>query len=931
MSTTNYIFPSITLFQNFTDYFKEDKHLDRSVWYAYTNADITEFEDFKSFKRLFILGEPGFGKSTLVTKIKEELTSDLNIVLIDIKRHIDVILDANSLTDIYNNIQPQASLGPGAEVLLLFDALDEVNYKLQTDFVKWLLRLKLLDNEACYITSRTHHILKDKVLFKELDYQVCILNPFNKIRTFDLIKSEVKKEELYSRIEKRISELKLLDNRNSVFNIPRYINLYTELINENESEKILELSRNELIELFIQKKLNTNDGNGIYMHYKIQILEKIALIMEIGQLNYINKEELVTFLIEIGVQPYYSKEFNLEFLYKDELIIKDHVEFLEFENTEFQECLAAKAITRLGRVNQVVFDIAIVEEINWFPPEWIDVFTFLCENTRMMRNPIAIDFCNHAIKSNQVELFDLLQYSGNALNEKIKLGLFESVLYYSIDKRIWHSFNDNIYNTLSNFFNEERHHKFLVDLFTNKRYNDIESEDYYYLAGNVCLLFFELKKHYKFRDYNKKRYWKNKFKKIVELPLQFGGLPQRYAVDAVSYLGSLKDLLEIKGGLGNKGNSFNLAFIRAISEKSPNSLTSIELYFDFISLKNFSVFSPYNSISSKEGILNLFISLQNQLQNKSNNLGASFDEFMNQTSNHHDELFDFIEANWDNEIEHVSIRFLFNSCLKSNYYFLKDSKFFNFILEKVKNGNRVNFVYKYILSQLKGKGFNSKNYFREINGFVHLIGYFLDYNNLPKQLKELDEIFDSFNLGYKVLSYLPFPQNRTLVKDHYNEIWAETRKRFQENEKEEIKYKKERDLKKINAVYEFFSYLNQNYFESIVLYFQYKEEVQPLLKGNDIKKLEMIVGGILNDFLKHKNIHYTTSAVQLADEFEFDIDKYRDIIIYLVARTGNKEYYERFLPYSSNEVKKLFEWACPRLIIFNLECLRERKKKHPDF
>ncbi|MBL0288704.1 MAG: hypothetical protein IPQ19_15290 [Bacteroidetes bacterium] len=90
---------------------------------------------------------------------------------------------------------------------------------------------------------------------------------------------------------------------NTFLNIPRYLKYFKELLIEKGLENIKKLGRNQIIEYVIYKriqiehdKLKSKRKGGSYnIEFIIQILERIALIMEMQEENVISRENFYQF------------------------------------------------------------------------------------------------------------------------------------------------------------------------------------------------------------------------------------------------------------------------------------------------------------------------------------------------------------------------------------------------------------------------------------------------------------------------------------------------------------------------------------------------------------------------------------------------------------------------------------------------------------
>ncbi len=179
-----------------------------------------------------------------------------------------------------------------------------------------------------------------------------------------------------------------------VIQIPRYLFLLEQFIKEkgNDITKISTVSRNELFEYFIYSKLNIEDKLGSN-EAKKRVLEKLALVMEIYQTNSISRDELMTFFDDIKsdlkTAIIVQGNFNL-FIDKTVLWASGtSLDKIEFENTEFQEYLAAKEITRFTDPVRATFHFTADQNINELHPSWLNTLNFLVDLMPSLLEPLV--------------------------------------------------------------------------------------------------------------------------------------------------------------------------------------------------------------------------------------------------------------------------------------------------------------------------------------------------------------------------------------------------------------------------------------------------------------------------------------------------------------------------------------------------------------
>lgn len=102
--------------------------------------------------------------------------------------------------------------------------------------------------------------------------------------------------------------------------------------------------------------------------------------MEIYQKNTLTKDELLTFFDDLksDLKSSLLNQIDIEELYA-KTILNDNIDTIEFQNTEFQEYLAAKEIVRMGDPNLVIFDLAVEKTIKELYLSWFNTISFVAD------------------------------------------------------------------------------------------------------------------------------------------------------------------------------------------------------------------------------------------------------------------------------------------------------------------------------------------------------------------------------------------------------------------------------------------------------------------------------------------------------------------------------------------------------------------------
>ncbi len=317
--------------------------------------------------RNLIVGEPGVGKTELLKKIQEcSIRDGAFALLVNLK-------DRNAIARIDEFLANSTSQNRA----LLLDGLDEIQASL---FPEVLEKIRDVSRQALvpiYLSSRWVFINRYAGDFSE--YRFITISPFTQgqVRKF-LIDSGFPAAAVGNFLRRLMS----FRHNTLVIQVPRYLSLLSEYLKEHQMDSVERLSRNDLLEYFIHAKLKLEDErlNADKCAITKRLLEKLALTMEIYQANTIRKDELMTFFddLESDLKVAALSQLDLQVLFAKTLL-KDNHDSIEFDNTEFQEYLAAKEITRFADPRRAAFAFAVDPQINEFQPSWFNTLTFLVD------------------------------------------------------------------------------------------------------------------------------------------------------------------------------------------------------------------------------------------------------------------------------------------------------------------------------------------------------------------------------------------------------------------------------------------------------------------------------------------------------------------------------------------------------------------------
>lgn len=438
-----------------------------------------KISDLLNLNKCIIISEPGYGKTRLLKECLsqgqyEGVFVDLKkIGKQDIKQFIDnqnnsiIIIQKSNNEEILNSKlfkTPNFTLENNDNIIFCFDALDEVKQEYFSEIVDNIHRfIKEYHNAKFFISCRKNYLQKWAHLFSESEYKYVEMYSFNNTQSKELFTKNGCSEQDFDIIyERKLS---------NIIQTPRYLEMFLDLLKKYGIDKVKNLSRGKIFELFINNKLYIETERTSLINKKEifkKIFEKLALIMEIYQTNQITKDELIEFFDNTSgnLNISFLSQVSLDHLY-DHSLIKDNIDTVEFENTEFQEYLAAKEISKLGRVKQVIYDLAVVKELREINPSWVNTLSFVIElDITLLRDIIEYILTNNKKLAINEEYFRLIpRHNIDALNTDDRRKIFELVFSYYQNIGYWvdirvaetisYYYDETLYSSIENFINNK--------------------------------------------------------------------------------------------------------------------------------------------------------------------------------------------------------------------------------------------------------------------------------------------------------------------------------------------------------------------------------------------------------------------------------------------------------------------------------------------
>lgn len=348
-------------------------------------------------QRIILAGEPGYGKSRILREIVATKNSkNESCIYIDIKS-----IGKDKIENFISNNVNILRLGESVSIkegkkffqtenfrfkdsesaTVCLDALDEVR---QDDFAEMIDEIKRFINKfkkiQIIVSCRKNYLDKWQHLFTDESFSyfhlLCLSH--DQIRIF--LENACREQGVVSDV---ISKLRFPD-RFPLVRVPRYLEMLPKFIEKQDSSQLDKITKSSLFDFFVDSSLSIEEEKLSVQNYKSiirKVLEKMALIMEIYQTNEIKKDELMSFFDDTksNLNINFLHQVPLEFFYGRSLL-KENPGSIEFANTEFQEYLASCEVLNLGRVDQLVFDLMMVQDLREVHPSWLNTLSFLLEN-----------------------------------------------------------------------------------------------------------------------------------------------------------------------------------------------------------------------------------------------------------------------------------------------------------------------------------------------------------------------------------------------------------------------------------------------------------------------------------------------------------------------------------------------------------------------
>lgn len=593
---SNYIAPNLLLESSYKDLLKHLEEYGPLIAWTREEKQI-EFKDLLRQDCVFVVGEPGQGKSRLVRELAIlARENDYGTSLVRLNK----LSRDQSLEDALSRSEEQTNFDLTAKnkILVCLDALDEVTSSKFPEVVQ-LVRKYIADHPGhkVIITSRVHFFTKYEESLAPINSSYALLLPLGHKAQVGLLKQ-------YGLSDKQIDEafLKLKQqDRETVLQTPRYLEYFAQwYVRDGMSKKVL--GRSDIFNHFVNQALGEEDKK-VDKHIaalRRRTLEKLALVMEIAQTNALIHDDMINF-----IEDYKSEAKQLLLGTTDDLdniynhgLLKDDGEKIAFDNAELQEYLAASTINRMDDPSRAAFQLAIDKEQRAILPSWYSALSFLLEmQPSLLARILNLDknVPDNLDRPQDPDTHKLISgVSSDLINIELREAILEQVLDYYLENEIY--IKHEVVTRLAFYATPS------TGGYLKGRVNELEKTKSYAKLVNIAQIAGCLKRINNLSD---EEFWKLKFRSwaLVDDENVFTSVLKRYAAHALEYFNDETLIDALKPMHLHKDDLVRRAYEGMCDAINPNNPQSINTFIDGIKNDSIEARMYLLNVASKDGLL----------------------------------------------------------------------------------------------------------------------------------------------------------------------------------------------------------------------------------------------------------------------------------------------------------------------------------------
>lgn len=829
---TNYICPNIFTYSKFDELLKSRKDIKLS-WMFKERDDRTKeglYKEVSDNNKSLILAEPGYGKTRLLSEIKEYLVkSGKKVVIVELKYFAhEKTLETFTIEQAH--LQGIASDSITNDLILCYDALDEVRQDSFFEIVRQIKLLLLKYKNITFIISCRLLFYQKYPVFENTNFSYILIDNFDFDNVRQYLSGVLNENDsrVFSDIEvnKVISDFKE-PNWESIILIPRYLEKFVEFRQTNPDKKP---TRSSLYDFFVNERLEIEDSkrgaqDGVIIR---RVLEKIALIMEIYQKNEISKGELLTIMEDIGslMAGNFLDMGKLKILFEHSLW-KDGGNAISFEDHTLQEYLASCELLRLGG-QRFLYDFVVDTLLNEIHPSWFGTLGFCVDQDINLLEPL-VDFGQRGreriIESEEFHQF-LTKVDVSKLSAEQKIRIFKKVFSQYQKERIWIGWD--IARRLALFFEPSLDD--YLKIWIADGVKKVPEMAKYVPMGNVAhVLGFILRSE--LLDESKKAFWKEKLIEFANDDNENGVL-QRHALFALEYFKDEAIIPMVEKIFLHPSDSVRDGFIDFCSEVSPNNRLSIKYFIEGVKQESTHANMALVKIDNRDSIIFLLDNLSSDLQFLKTVLEHESIYFKDGKN-----IFRNIESSYDDKVQELLLKIIFKSIELFRYDSLMIENIAG-IFKKHKPD---------VIMDICDMILANEKYKKYLFEFEFLFSILLAKDTIKDMLDKINSIHNSGWIIFGALRMAKaknypdandiYEAGRAFLSDIYKQVEAEDAKRASapteaEQTYEEFLFKLEPEKDKY--ISDVFRYFTQKY-----------DTLKPLLKQENLLRMAELVKDLL--------------------------------------------------------------------------------------
>ncbi len=579
----------------------KDPATSRRFLFEEETAEPHLFSGLHAHQKLLILADPGYGKSRLLREYAQHLlqtTGTLGVV-VDLKRYPrgklqDLVTESAGGDLSFKELVAQSPV-------LCFDAIDELKRDhLQQFLDEFRALIVKYSSLRLVVTCRLLSYQRERVL-EACGFRYLLISEFD----FDDVRAYL--AGVLSEEGRRLFSDQEIDdilhafsepNWESIILIPRYLEKFIEYRKRHPHWRP---TRSTLYDFFVNERLQIEDHKrGAQDQLLIRrLLEKIALLMEIRQVNELSKDDLLTIMedVDSNLAGHFLDLGKLGILF-DHSLWKDYGDSIAFEDHTLQEYLASREFLHLGGQRRL-YELAVNQEIDEVHPSWFNTLGFCVDQDVSLLEPLALfgeQKKQRIVESEEYHRF-LTKIDVTKLSTEQRRTIFAKVFGQYERECVWIPWD--IAKRLALFF-EPDHEVYLRACVQTPRDQITESARYVPWGNAAEMIGLILRRGQLGPD--SIAFWKAKLIEFANDDNENGVL-QRHALFALEvFRGEVSILEAVRKTARHPSELVREAFVSLCEEVAPNSQVAIETFLHGAAQRSYHALSGLAKVNDSDAL-----------------------------------------------------------------------------------------------------------------------------------------------------------------------------------------------------------------------------------------------------------------------------------------------------------------------------------------